>query len=77
MIVYALLIALCVLVLRFVAFRYKLYRTVGHLPGPPVNFLLGNTLELVRYDTQGVLIAYDRRSTWVVLTHDTFCSPFF
>ncbi|EAU77129.3 AGAP002417-PA [Anopheles gambiae str. PEST] len=52
MIVYALLIALCVLVLRFVAFRYKVYRTVGHLPGPPVNFLLGNTLELVRYDTQ-------------------------
>uniref|UniRef100_A0A182P718 Uncharacterized protein n=1 Tax=Anopheles epiroticus TaxID=199890 RepID=A0A182P718_9DIPT len=52
MIVYALLVALCVLVLRFVAFRYKMYRTVGHLPGPPVNFLLGNTLELVKYDTQ-------------------------
>uniref|UniRef100_A0A182LYU9 Cytochrome P450 n=1 Tax=Anopheles culicifacies TaxID=139723 RepID=A0A182LYU9_9DIPT len=51
MIAYILLIALCVLILRFVAFRYNMYRTVGPIPGPPVNFLFGNTLELLRYDT--------------------------
>uniref|UniRef100_A0A182SE73 Cytochrome P450 n=1 Tax=Anopheles maculatus TaxID=74869 RepID=A0A182SE73_9DIPT len=51
MIVYVLLIALCVLIIRFVAFRYHMYRTIGHIPGPPVNFLFGNALELVRYDT--------------------------
>ncbi|XP_050069686.1 cytochrome P450 4d2-like [Anopheles maculipalpis] len=52
MIVYVLLITLCVLIIRFVAFRYHMYRTIGRIPGPPVNFLFGNTLELVRYDTQ-------------------------
>ncbi|XP_052891120.1 cytochrome P450 4d2-like [Anopheles moucheti] len=51
MIVYALLIALCILILRFVAFRYKMYQNLGRIPGPPINFLFGNTLELVRYDT--------------------------
>uniref|UniRef100_A0A182VX82 Cytochrome P450 n=1 Tax=Anopheles minimus TaxID=112268 RepID=A0A182VX82_9DIPT len=51
MIAYVLLTALCVLILRFVAFRYQMYRTEGPIPGPPVSFLFGNTLELFRYDT--------------------------
>uniref|UniRef100_A0AAG5CX59 Cytochrome P450 n=1 Tax=Anopheles atroparvus TaxID=41427 RepID=A0AAG5CX59_ANOAO len=41
-----------VLVLRFVAFRYRVFRTVGNVPGPPANFFLGNTQELIHYDTQ-------------------------
>ncbi|XP_052865270.1 cytochrome P450 4d2-like [Anopheles cruzii] len=54
MIVFAAIVSvLFALCLRFVAFRYKMYRMVGKMPGPPANFLFGNALELMRYDTQG------------------------
>ncbi|ETN67489.1 cytochrome P450 [Anopheles darlingi] len=51
MIAFVLLIVALGCCLRFIAFRYKLYRTVGKVPGPPVNFIFGNALELMRYDT--------------------------
>ncbi|XP_053679855.1 cytochrome P450 4d2-like [Anopheles nili] len=52
MIALTLLFGLCALLIRFVAFRYKMYRAVVRIPGPPVNFLFGNVLELAKYDTQ-------------------------
>uniref|UniRef100_A0A182F708 Uncharacterized protein n=1 Tax=Anopheles albimanus TaxID=7167 RepID=A0A182F708_ANOAL len=51
MIAYLLLIVAVGCCLRFIGYRYKVYRTVGKLPGPPANFLFGNALELMRYDT--------------------------
>ncbi|KFB40893.1 AGAP002417-PA-like protein [Anopheles sinensis] len=53
MFILSMLIALFgVILLRFISFRYRVYRTVGKVPGPPANFLLGNALELIQYDTQ-------------------------
>uniref|UniRef100_A0A2M4ARZ3 Putative cytochrome p450 4d1 n=1 Tax=Anopheles triannulatus TaxID=58253 RepID=A0A2M4ARZ3_9DIPT len=51
MIAFVFLIVALGLCLQFIANRYKIYRSVGRVPGPPVNFLFGNALELMRYDT--------------------------